>query len=316
MKLLMAAIDSLLILLSVLGVASAQAPIITLRLAKDQIATVKTAPGITTRLVFPDPVEEIICGDLYDPASGRGSFVIQRGDKDVFLKPVATKGLSNMFVKTGQSDSSVYSFDLLIVTPDQAHRVVNVLDVQGAPAGKARGPAGAIRVTPPVTASIPVVDWKVDSSPGGTALAAYSLPGSTNDAEPPPPPRLSTPSSDRPSTRAPIQGDPTKRVRAMYPEFAKAAGLNGEVAVEIVVGENGKVISATALSGPVLLRQAAINAALGWRYVPARVDGVPVQAVGRITFRFGMLDEDRNGQVKANGKAQNSSSRTATSRRP
>ena len=303
-------------MLSVSGIASAQAPVITLRLAKDQTATVKTAPGITTRLVFPDPVVEIVCGDLYDPASGRGSFVIQRGDKDVFLKPVATKGFSNMFVKTGQSDTSVYSFDLSIGTPDEAHRVVNVLDVRGVPPGKARGPVAAIRVTPPVMASIPVVDWKVDSLPGGSAPGAYSLPGSTNDAEPPPPPKLSAPSSHRPSTRVPIQGDPTRRVRAIYPEFAKAAGLNGEVAVEIVVGENGKVISARALSGPVLLRQSAVSAALGWRYVPATVDGAPAQAVGRINFRFGMLDDEKNGKVKTNGSVHYTGSGDRSGRKP
>jgi len=58
--------------------ASAQSPVATLALSPDRIGEIKTAPGITTMIRFPDPVQEIICGDLYDPATGKGTFVIQR----------------------------------------------------------------------------------------------------------------------------------------------------------------------------------------------------------------------------------------------
>lgn len=106
--------------------ASAQSLIITINVGPNQIGQVKTTQGITTRLTFPDTVRDIICGDLYDPATGKGSFVVQRIDNDVFLKPVVPKGLSNLFVKTGENGQHTYSFDLLIVALDQAHRVVNV----------------------------------------------------------------------------------------------------------------------------------------------------------------------------------------------
>lgn len=84
---------------------------------------------------FPDPVQEIICGDLYDAATGKGTFVVQRSGatdrpgSEVFIKPVASKGVSNMFVKTGDGKHT-YSFDLVIVsTPQGAHRMVNVTDL-------------------------------------------------------------------------------------------------------------------------------------------------------------------------------------------
>jgi hypothetical protein len=112
---------------------SAQSLIITINVGPDQIGQVKTTQGITTRLTFPDTVRDIICGDLYDSATGKGSFVVQRIDNDVFLKPVVPKGLSNLFVKTGENGEHTYSFDLLIVSLDQAHRVVNV--AAKAPAG-------------------------------------------------------------------------------------------------------------------------------------------------------------------------------------
>ena len=117
-------------------------PIATLALGPDQIGVVNTAVGITTRITFPDPVQEIICGDLYDAATGKGTFVVQRSGNDqkpgndVFIKPVASKGLSNMFVKAGDGKHT-YNFDLKIVPVDQAHRVVNVTD---APAGQTSPP--------------------------------------------------------------------------------------------------------------------------------------------------------------------------------
>jgi hypothetical protein len=99
----------------------------TAALAQDQIGFVKSAMGITTRISFSETVKEIVCGDLYDPASGKGSFVVQRSDNDVFLKPVVSKGLSNLFVKTGESGEHVYSFDLTIVPVEQAYRILIVV---------------------------------------------------------------------------------------------------------------------------------------------------------------------------------------------
>jgi TonB family protein len=313
MKLVLALGHSIIVLLVLSEVAGAQTPIVTVRLAKDQIATVKTAPGITTRLVFPEQVSEIICGDLYDPASGRGTFVIQRGGKDVFLKPVTTKGLSNMFVKTGQTEENVYSFDLMIVTADQAHRVVNVMDAQGVPVSRSMSPSTRISLPPMPTPVL--VDWNANSLLSCLACGTYPVPGST-DTPPGPQPVNTAEGSYQPSGRVPIHSEPTKRVTPAYPELAKASGLNGEVAVEIVIDEKGKVVSAKEVSGPALLRQASINAALGWRFAPTRVDGSPTQAVGTIKFRFGRLADDSTDAVKANGGTQNSSSGVAHGRRP
>lgn len=128
---------SLSILLFLLGAAEsarAQSPVTTLPLAPDRIGDIKTAQGITTMIRFAEPIQEIICGDLYDPATGKGTFVVQRSGtadhpgNEVFIKPVSARGASNMFVKTGDGKRT-YSFDLNIVTPTQAHRMVNVTDL-------------------------------------------------------------------------------------------------------------------------------------------------------------------------------------------
>jgi hypothetical protein len=106
--------------------AQGQLSIVKVTLGPDQIAMIRTAQGITTRVSFPDPVKEIICGDLYDPSTGKGGFVVQRSENDVFLKPIPTKGMTNLFVKTGEKGDHIYNFDLLIGPVVEAHRVVNV----------------------------------------------------------------------------------------------------------------------------------------------------------------------------------------------
>ena len=135
--------------LALAATARAQTLVTTITLGPNQIGSVKTTPGITTRISFSEPVKEIICGDLYDPTSGKGSFVVQRSDNDVFLKPVVPKGLSNLFVKTGEKGENVYSLDLVIVPSAEAFRVVTVVsaqaDKQQSPMGEQQNPAAATK---------------------------------------------------------------------------------------------------------------------------------------------------------------------------
>ncbi|HWP44007.1 MAG TPA: hypothetical protein VNO14_12265 [Blastocatellia bacterium] len=120
------------------AVARAQNPVASLTLGPNVIGKVRTAPAITTKISFPEKVIEVICGDLYDPQSGKGSFVLQTSGNDVFLKPVALKGMSNMFVKTGEDGRHTFNFDLEIVPAAQAHRIVNVsLAVEQGPPAEA-----------------------------------------------------------------------------------------------------------------------------------------------------------------------------------
>ncbi|MGH9823804.1 MAG: hypothetical protein ACREDR_11210 [Blastocatellia bacterium] len=116
-----------------------QTPILSMELGPDQIGLIKTAPEITTRISFPETVKEIVCGDLYDAATGKGSFVVQRSDRDVFLKPIVPKGISNLFVKTGDKGEHVYNFDLRIVGETEAYRVVNVNGSKTSPGAGSQG---------------------------------------------------------------------------------------------------------------------------------------------------------------------------------
>jgi protein TonB len=71
-----------------------------------------------------------------------------------------------------------------------------------------------------------------------------------------------------------------------YPIIARTAGIQGPVAVQIVVDEQGHVISARATSGNPLLQGAAVQAAYRARFTPTLLGGQPVKVTGSITYNF------------------------------
>lgn len=71
-----------------------------------------------------------------------------------------------------------------------------------------------------------------------------------------------------------------------YPKAASAAGIQGTVNVEVVVNEQGFVISAEALSGHNVLRKAAVDAAKQARFQPTTVNGQIVKVKGIIVYNF------------------------------
>lgn len=75
-----------------------------------------------------------------------------------------------------------------------------------------------------------------------------------------------------------------------YPEIARAARAQGQVAVEVTIDEEGHVISARAVRGHPLLQTAAVEAARQARFSPTRLSGQPVKVSGILTYNF-TIDE-------------------------
>lgn len=91
--------------------------------------------------------------------------------------------------------------------------------------------------------------------------------------------------------RAPIaggvlNGKAISKPQPPFPPIAAAARAQGTVVLQITVDEEGRVISARALSGHPLLQQAAVQAARQARFTPTLLAGVPVKVVGTITYNF------------------------------
>jgi TonB family protein len=73
-----------------------------------------------------------------------------------------------------------------------------------------------------------------------------------------------------------------------YPPIARAAHATGTVAVRVLIDEEGRVISASSISGHPLLQAAAVKAARHARFDPTLVDSKPVKVVGVIKYNFAM----------------------------
>lgn len=102
------------------------------------------------------------------------------------------------------------------------------------------------------------------------------------DSDPPPAPRPLM----RPVSGGVLNGQALSLPAPNYPELARRMHTSGVVEVEVVVDENGKVISARALSGPVSLRDVAVQAALRARFSPTKLSGQPVKISGLINYNF------------------------------
>ena len=82
-----------------------------------------------------------------------------------------------------------------------------------------------------------------------------------------------------------LNGRETKRVTPNYPSSARTHNVTGTVRVFAIIDENGK-IWITNSEGPMLLRQAAEDAAKAWTFAPPNVGGKPVRLAGYLDFEF------------------------------
>lgn len=116
----------------------------------------------------------------------------------------------------------------------------------------------------------------------------------SDDTAPPPPPP--TPAVKPTPTPTPVQvvrltsvltqGRVLHRVAPLYPTIAKQTRVQGQVQVQISISETGAVTDVILLSGHPLLRDAALQAAKQWTFIPTELNGQRVRAVGLLTFNF------------------------------
>lgn len=150
---------------------------------------------------------------------------------------------------------------------------------------------------PPAEADLPVV--RVDPNamgvpggvPGGVAGGVLGgvvggVLGSAGPVEAPPPPPPPPPKKPKRVSGGVLQGKAIRRVQPIYPPIARSARVQGAVQVEVVIDEQGNVISARVLSGHPLLRQAALDAARQWKFRPTLLSGQPIKVTGILVFNF------------------------------
>ncbi len=83
----------------------------------------------------------------------------------------------------------------------------------------------------------------------------------------------------------------TVHVQPEYPEIAKRAKFQGIVFLDLLIDENGNVTDHKVVRGaPMGLEEAAVAAALQWKFSPAIMNGVPVSVWYQVTVNF-QLDQ-------------------------
>jgi protein TonB len=110
------------------------------------------------------------------------------------------------------------------------------------------------------------------------------VPSSADVASPPPPVVV-------PEVPVKIGGD-VKEPRLLthpqpvYPAVAKQGRIQGDVLVSTQIDKAGNVVHMNVISGPPMLRQAALEALRRWKYAPSTLNGQPQSVEMQVTIKF------------------------------
>ncbi len=75
-------------------------------------------------------------------------------------------------------------------------------------------------------------------------------------------------------------------VAPIYPDVARAAGIEGDVALRVYVSSDGRVTDIRVLDGPPILARAAAEAVQQWQYQSPTIDGHPTSVVTTLIVSF------------------------------
>jgi len=118
---------------------------------------------------------------------------------------------------------------------------------------------------------------------GGTRIAPAATVILPDDPPPPPP----QPRENRVLRISKVLNSQALSLpKPIYPPLAKQIRLQGTVNVQVLIDENGRVVSAQALGGPPMLITEAKKAALQARFSPTMIGDQAVKVSGVIVYNF------------------------------
>ncbi|HSE30591.1 MAG TPA: energy transducer TonB [Pyrinomonadaceae bacterium] len=123
---------------------------------------------------------------------------------------------------------------------------------------------------------------------GGSRVASQPRIIVTDDLTTPPPLPPQPPAKKIVVSKKVLNSEAISLPKPLYPPLARQIRLQGQVVVQVLIDERGKVISAQAVSGHDLLLVAAKNAALQARFTPTLIGDDPVKVSGVIIYNFVM----------------------------
>jgi len=145
---------------------------------------------------------------------------------------------------------------------------------------------------PPVRSNVTTVIGGSNSNaqapmPAGPGSGAVTTTTAKVQIADEPPPPAATPTPPRaPISGGVLNGKAISLPKPAYPPIARAAHASGTVVVQVLIDENGNVVSAHAVSGHPLLQGAAVGAARQAKFSPTKLSGQPVKVTGVIQYNF------------------------------
>jgi TonB family protein len=79
-----------------------------------------------------------------------------------------------------------------------------------------------------------------------------------------------------------------QKTTPVYPPIAKTARVSGTVVLQAVISKTGTIDDVQVISGPEMLRQAALNAVRSWRYKPYMLDNQPISVQTTVNVIFSL----------------------------
>jgi TonB family protein len=159
----------------------------------------------------------------------------------------------------------------------------------------AQGSAGqAQTVAPPATheqQQLPVDDQL--KHPAGNSSAASGTPARGTDVASPETAQKHSASTAVPRVSLPANeadGMLIEKTQPVYPAIAKAAHVSGTVILKCVISMAGTIKELKVVSGPLMLRQAAIDSVKAWRYRSYILNGEPAEVDTTISIRFTVMN--------------------------
>jgi len=157
------------------------------------------------------------------------------------------------------------------------------------------GVSSAPNLVPPAPPNATVGPRISDPGPGGPPMTGNCVtcpdsntsgpPRVVETTPPPPPPVVKTPSTQR-VTSIVLTSKAVSLPQPLYPAIGKQIRIQGPVMIQILVDEQGKVVSAQVVSGHPILTASAREAAMRARFTPTVLNGQPVKVQGVITYNF------------------------------
>ena len=83
-----------------------------------------------------------------------------------------------------------------------------------------------------------------------------------------------------------MAGRAVSRPSPVYPSFARTARVEGTVVLHANISKAGTIENLSVISGPQMLRQAALDAVKNWRYKPYLLDNEPVEVETTVNVIF------------------------------